>query len=202
MSADRSYQSLPASSDLIERAARDHELGSVLYLLPRLFRDRFAKGPRPWPEVDKLCLELRQLVADNPGLENRNCFLDARWDALYYLLSANGRGEAGDRQDLALEHAVRGASDIADHVFGAQGAPVRYIAPREVSQIASLLRDISPVMLRTRFDPQRMAAEGVYKFSPDRADDVWADVAKRFDDFRRFYRMAAEHGETVIVVLD
>lgn len=202
MSADMSYQALPPAAGLIELARQDCELGEVLAFAPQFFVDKFKRSPRPWPAADRLCQKLREMSEQFPGVEKRNCFLDSRWDALYYLLSANRRREISGQADITFEHAVLGAEDIAEHVQGAQGAPVKYVRPDEVISIARLLETMSPLTLRKHYDPARMSDAGVYKFWSDRGEEEWADVEVRFAALRQFYLDAAHHGEGVMVVLD
>lgn len=195
-----SYQALPATAGLIERARQEVAFGEILGWVPRFFHDRFdrVRGGPPWPDADALCRDLRELAAQHLGLEQRNCFLDSRWDALYYLLSANRRGETAEPRDSILEHAVLGTEIIAEHVQGSQGAPVKWVPHNEVALIASLLRAMSPLDLRKHYNPPKMADAAVYKFWPD----LWNDTERRFAGFRQLYLDAAQRGEGMLVVLD
>jgi hypothetical protein len=195
-----SYQALPPAAGLIERARQDAAFGEVLSWVPKFFHDRFdrGRGGPPWPEADALCRELRELTAQHPRLEQRNCFLDSRWDALHYLLSANRRSETAEPRDSILDHAVLGTEIVAEHVQGSQGAPIKYVPPDEVASIASLVGAMSPPDLRKHYDPAKMTDAGVYKFWPD----LWDDTERRFAEFRQLYLDAAQHGEAMLVVLD
>jgi hypothetical protein len=196
-----SYQSLPVASGLIARAAADVELGDILSWVPRWFREGHYQGLRPWPAADRLCQELRELDVRFPGLNERNCFLDSRWDVLHYLLSASRREEPASELDTLFEHALFGAAPIAEHVCGAQGAPIKYVEPEEVARIAMRLELMSPSEIERHYDPQKMEEAGVYKFAGEREGE-WLDIKNRFNDFRSFYMQAARHSEGVIACLD
>ena len=207
MSADMSYQAIPAACDLIQHARDDMPLGDILSFTPRWFaswsEDQvWRRGPRPWPEADRLCRQLEELAGLYPGLEGRNCFLDSRWDLMHYLLCAQRRDEPGDGRDVILGHALLGADGIAEHVRGSQGVPVKLVPAAEVALAADLLESMSVETLGRHYDPVKIRAAGVYKFWADRADVMWEDIAGRFSRFRAFYLAAARHGDDVLVCLD
>ena len=202
-----SYQAIPATCDLIQNARDDEHFGDILSFTPRWFaswsKDRvWRRGPRPWPEAEKLCRRLGELAVLHPGLEGRNCFLDSRWDLMHFLHCAHRREEPGDERDVTLGHAVLGTDGIADHVRGAQGVPVKHVPATEVALAADLLGPMSAETLGRHYDPVKIEAAGVYKFWTDRADEVWADISRRFEEFRAFYVDAARHGDGVLVCLD
>lgn len=203
MGLDMSYQAIPPECDLIERARQEQELGEMLCLVPLWFRAGDGPRSRSWPEADKLWRELCELARQHPGLAKRNCYLDRWWDKLHYLLSANRRGGPGSEEDLLLDKAVRGDSEIAEHIRAPQGVPVKYVAPDEVELIAVLLEPMTAESLRVHYSPVKMEASGVYKFWADRADDTeWRHIEDYFARFQLFYLEAARHGEGVIVCLD
>lgn len=204
MGLDMSYQAIPADCDLIGRAKREEAIGELLCLVPGWFRKGTGPG-RPWPEAESLWRQLCECAALHPGLAKRNYYLDRWWDKLHFVLSANRRREKGSDVDNLLDKAVRGASEIADHVRATQGAPVKYVAPEEVAMIGALLEPVTAESLRGHFIPAKMDALGVYKFASltERDHEVeWSHLANCFAEFRTFYLEAARHGEGVIVCLD
>lgn len=202
MGLDMSYQAIPAKCDLIDRARDDPAVGELLCLLPLWFRR--GEGPKPgsWPEGEFLWQHLCKLVKVYPGLEQWNFDLDRAWDELHYLLSATRRDEKACEEDTFLDKAVRGSSEIADHVRAPQGIHVRYVNPSEVELIGVVLEPMKTETLRAHYSPKKMEQRTVYKFWADRAEEFEFSAARYFDGFRAFYLDAARRGDGVIVCLD
>jgi len=203
MGFEMAYQAIPVNSGLIELAVTNVGMGEALCLVPGWFRR--GAGPRqpwPWPDGEALWNILCDLVRQHPGLEMRNCDVDRSWDMLHYLLSANRRDEPPTKEADLFDKAVRGATEIADHVRGTQGAPVKYVPPADVKAIGAGLQAMTVDSLRLHYDPVKMDTSCVYKFHADRAGEHWEYIAEYFAPFRAFYLAAARHGEGVIACMD
>ncbi len=200
-----SYQAIPADCGLIELARSEIELGEQLSLVPYWF-SRAERRPSPGREADgegRLWACCCQLACQHPDLYTQNCVLDRRWDKLHYLLSASRRDEPTTSADLAMDRAFHAGELIAEHVRACQGAPVRYLSPTDVREVAATIGPMSHDSLAEHYHPARMEAAGVYKFWADRADEAeWRWIASSFDEFRSFFLSAAVASHGVIVVLD
>lgn len=202
MGLDMSYQAIPGTCDLIERARSDQAIGEILCCVPYWFRKGHGPKAGSWPEGELLWQHLCELEKLYPGLERCNFALDRAWDELNYLLSANRRGEEAAEEDTILDKAIRGSGEIADHVRAPQGIHVRYVNPCEVELIGLVLEPMSSDNLRVHYSPKKMEFRKVYKFWADRAGEFEFSAARYFDGFRAFYLEAARRGDGVIVCLD
>ena len=205
MGLDRKYQCIPATSGLIEWARRDEalrECGEWFGSVPSWLWPDASLAPGGPPEPGELALwhRVRALREQAPGLAQRCCHLDRRWDKLHYVLSAHRRGEPCSETDALLDAAVDGELLIAEHLCSGQGVPVRYTPAERVTEIARVLAPMTWASLERHCIPERMEAAKVYKFFADRADaQEWAWLREAFEHFRAFYLLAAEHGDTVLV---
>jgi hypothetical protein len=203
MGVEMWYQAIPDEGALIELARQDVEIGDIFSLLPSWIVQGGPSARRPWPPAERLWKVVCELAQQHPDLMKRNCYLEKWWDKLHYLLSPNRRQNPGTGEGMLLDKAVLGDREIAEHVRGSQGAPVKYVAAPEVERIACLLRPMTSEILRVNYAPEKMEAAGVYKFWADRANESqWDAIASYFEHFRNFYLDAAKHHEGVIVVLD
>jgi len=202
---EMSYKAIPADCGLIELARSDVEVGELLWLVPYWY-SRDERRPAPCREADgkgRLWAWCCRLAGRHPELYTRNCYLDRRWDKLHYLLSATRRNEPAASADLAVDRAFNTGELIAEHARAVQGAPVRYLSPSGVRDIAAAIGPISHISSAAHYQLARMEAARVYKFSADRADEAeWRWIAKSFDEFRNFFLSAADADDGVIVVLD
>lgn len=205
MGIERTYQAIPADSDLLDRVRARPELGEWLPIA--MCRFRRADDPGGAPPIPEL-LELEEIVtgllAAQPSLADRNCYLDRRWDQIGYLLDAH----FGDGQDAArslCRTAVRGEIEVADHARGGQGHPVRHTAPPTVARIAALLRPLTWEQLSRHHNPPAMEAADVYKADArdaERRDEERRYLGELFGRFRQVYLDAAAHGDMVVVTTD
>jgi hypothetical protein len=204
MGMERSYQAIPASCDLIERARNERELGEMLSLSCFYFRKSSEQhyGPPTTASVEFLRI-IRALVAADPALSTRNHYLDRLWDQVRYLLSAKYRDEPATANDDLLDMAVAGEATIAEHVCGTQGYPVRYTSPNRVTEIAKALEQLDVDFLKRHYDLAAMERVGIYKaFAGRDSDEDWDCLGRLIVDLRRFYIDAAKHGDGVLVCTD
>src|SRR3954468_21041730 len=143
MGVERSFQAIPASSDLLERARNELGIGELLTLVRYYFRQGLSPETGP---LSPYSLELQQivrgLVAAEPDLATRNHYFDRRWDQIHYLLSATYRGQRMESDDALFDVAVEGETAIAEHVRGGQGILVRYTSPEMVTEVANAFQRV------------------------------------------------------------
>jgi hypothetical protein len=206
MGLDRTWQAIPVSSPLIERArgARakdDRDFGECLLYATNVFRQpALAAGYR---EVGR-CVS--DLVADDPTIATRSYDSERRnWDHLHYVLSENRRsshyGCEPRGRDRLYDVAMRGEEVLFDYARAGtiNVIGVRYSEPALVQQVVSALETMSHEYMRLSYVPGQMERDGVYKFAATRGEEYWGYIREAFDNLRTFYRAAAESGEGVAV---
>ena len=205
MGFEMSYQAIPPNCGLIELARSDIEVGESLMSVPYWFT-RSVPRPAPGREDDKkgrLWNWCCWLAGRHPELFARNCDLDRGWDELHYLLSATRRDEPVKPSDQALNRAFDTGELVAEHARGGQGVPIRFLSPAAVRDVAEAVRPMSHASLIAHYYPARMEAAAVYKFRADRADEAeWMRIVQTFGEFQKFFLVAADVGDAVIVVRD
>lgn len=102
------------------------------------------------------------------------------------------------------------APDLLDPVLG--GAPFgddlgygepRHLAPTEVRAVHEHLSSTTDADLRSRFDPARFAAAGVYPpIWHEPAEGLWEELSRLAAALRGFYREAALAGHHVVALLE
>jgi Domain of unknown function (DUF1877) len=165
MGIDVNYQALPDGCLLLEKATQNTEFGSYLGGTAYRFEQHGLDRPSDPPEFREFCALVRVIIATNPGIEARQLQDASRaWDALHYLLSEHRRRwhtfSFGD--DLGSK-AIGGGHDVAAHIRGGQGGPVRYLSAEHVLEVAAWLERTSPEEFRWRYSPAEMVECGVYK---------------------------------------
>jgi len=204
MGIERSYQAIPANSDLLDRARANIELGELLSSARFYFADGLheQKGPT-WPPSLELGRLIRALVVADPGLIVRGHYLEKSWGQVHRLLSATYRGEVAGPDDELIDVAMIGEAIIAEHVVGSQGVPVRYTRPAAVSAVAEALLRVKPDTLRRHYDLSAMEAQGVYKaFAGRESEEHWAYLRELVVGLQKFYQEAARFGDGVLVCTD
>ncbi len=191
MGVDALYQAAPLTWELLGRAKQDVQACKGLTLAIHLLRD-FEREGTPWSEYEHTPegMEVRQLVAQYPGIETRNCELESRWDILHYLLSESGRKGAFDAE---LGTAVYGGPPINEDF-----EQLSFTPPPKVRDVAVELEQIAPDYMRQFYDPRQMAEEHLYV--EDR-DAVWSLLCRDLTKLQRLYAAAAAHGESVLVYI-
>ena len=143
--------------------------------------------------------ELDRLLKSNPGLHARNYGLERAWDMLEYVISPVRRSGNFEQPDLG-RIAINGEKDLAPHLFGGQGVPIRLTAPETVQKILAYLMQTD---FKSNFDLPKMLRSGVYKCAEDWTDEsFWPYIEGYLKDFTGFYRQAVIHNEAVLVWID
>lgn len=195
MSVDARYQAVPYQP-LVARAMVDRAAAEAIQFFRELATvDVAGSRHRDDPAWRELAPVARQVVRDRPGILDRTLTTRA-WDAVYWLLAPNRRAGRARDPDGPAEIAVFGAEPFPGGAVATQGIPLRFVRPATAvvlaGYVASMVDDA-----RNVFDPEAMAAAGVYKAPWDR--DHLMDLLARY---ARLYRRAAELDECVLVVHD
>jgi hypothetical protein len=193
VAVDAYYQAIPYSP-LMERAMVDRSAAEVLPFFRALATTdlaRYADDPL-WLDM---ALIARRVVGERAGILDRT-FSTRAWDAVYWLLAPNRRaGEERDPHGLA-EMTVFGAEEFPCGAKATQGIPVRFVRPETASTVADYVESTVP-HIGDLVDAAAMEAAGVYKGPRDR--DHLVDL---LGQYVQLYRVAADLGECVLVVLD
>ena len=204
MGIERSFQTIPESSNLLVWARTERELGKILFLAPWYFKQgsRPSLGPTT-PASEAMHRFVRDLVAADPGLTTQNYYVDRRWDQIHYLLSGKYRGGAVGPDDALFDVSIEGDALIAEHVRGGQGYPLRYTSPQLVAAVASAFERINIDSLRANYDLAVMEARSVYKaFAGRETQEDWEYLSTLIRGLRAFYLNAARTGSGVLVCTD
>jgi hypothetical protein len=136
--------------------------------------------------------DLDDLDADMP---DPDLDLGKSWHALHYLLT----GTAWEIGETAAGAAILGGDEIGDD--GGYG-PARLLRPEAVRTVAAALDVLNVQTLRTRFDPDALAAAEIYPHGWAGGTDVFDSfIAPNLNELRRFYRTAAANGEAVLLAI-
>lgn len=118
--------------------------------------------------------------------------LGKAWHGLHYLLTGAREQVEGDFAGAA----VLGGDEIGDDDgYG----PARVLGPHLVRAVAAGLDVIEADSLRDRYDPRTMRALDIYPDSWQSGELHW--LVTQFGELRRFYRIAAERGQAVLLTL-
>ncbi|WP_394844890.1 YfbM family protein [Pendulispora brunnea] len=195
MGIDADYQAIPYQP-LLERALHDKDVAEMLQFFRRLGTDDLSKTPHEHDPIWlQLSLDVRQVVSQRPGLLERTLGTRA-WDAVYWLLSPDRREEAERNPTGLAEIAVFGAEPFPCGAVTTQGFPLQFVRPTTAGAVADYVESMLD-SARDVFDPEAMAASGVYKSPWDR--DY---VLKLLTEYAQLYRIAADLDECVLVALD
>jgi hypothetical protein len=121
--------------------------------------------------------------------------LDKAWHGIHYLLT----GSIESNGTLASKVIMGGENIGPDRGYG----PAQLLNPAEVKAIAHLLEETKPDMLRMRFKPKEMTQMGVYPaviWERD-GDEALTYLLDYYKKLVAFYKLAAEKGQAVILVI-
>lgn len=121
--------------------------------------------------------------------------LDKAWHGIHYLLT----GSVESNSTLASKVIMGGENIGPDRGYG----PAQLLTPAEVKAIALLLEETTADMLRKRFKPKEMTQAGVYPaviWERD-GEEALTYVLDYYKKLVAFYKLAAEKGQAVILVI-
>ena len=132
------------------------------------------------------------LFPEDGGMPNC-CDIDKAWQGIHFLLAGNPwQGEG------AIGQVVMGGTELGEDLgFG----PARYLTPEQVKQVAQAIEPIDRAELQRRFDPQSMAANDIYAFHPEDADDDLDYYLTYYDELKQYYVQAATNDRAMLLFL-
>lgn len=120
--------------------------------------------------------------------------MDKEWHGIHYLLTGSPYSAQG-----VLGQAILGGSEFGtDLGYG----PARYISPREVSSIATALKNLPIEQFKMRYDPEAMTKAEIYPGVWEREGQEglkW--LITGFEQLREFYDRAAAKGMGIVLVI-
>ncbi len=146
-------------------------------------------------QQDSEALETRlDALAADPALTD----LDKAWDGIIYLLTGAPITQAPHPHPLAK---VLFSGQLLDEAQDLGYGPAHYLTPSQVASLHAQLAAIGPAELRTRFDPARMLAQGVYPDIWAEGEDALAYVLDGYQLLQEEYATAAQRGEGLLTWL-
>lgn len=125
-------------------------------------------------------------------LPRREYDIDCAWDAIHFVL-ANGET---DLEDFPSTFLYCGGTPVGDIDVGY--GPAQAFRPADVASIAGLLESIGEDAFSTRFDHERMQAQGTYRMDGERDEDH-EYVLDHYRALRDFVIAAARKGDGLFV---
>ncbi len=204
MGLDIHYQAMPEVCNLLTRARHQPNFGSHLEffksyaVISQKELDQRAVDDYSFAEFIH---EVRQSLKQHPGIEQRNLYLGRRWDMLYYLLSERRRnGEKADGSEWS-EKVIFGGEVLNEKTQTTVGFPIRYLYPREVSDVRDYLGTVTIEMLHVHWNPCKMSEARVYKIRVDEDEDYFRWIQEDFEKLKTFYALIAEHNEGILTFI-
>jgi Domain of unknown function (DUF1877) len=162
---------------------------------PPLFAQRMKKDGRV-DFSDKQIRDEVQAWAEKRKAEvgDTEVDLDKAWHGIHYLLT----GSAESNGTLASKVIMGGENIGPDRGYG----PAQVLKPSEVKAIAQLLEQTTPDMLAKRYKPKEMTRADVYPEIWERdGDEALQYVLEYYTKLTAFYKLAANRGQAVILVI-
>jgi hypothetical protein len=191
--------------DLINKKEIDADL---LTFVRSYFFSRRRKGQRVNEFADNNSDEqyelfidaLEEIVVNHPGIENRYCNLDRRFDWLKWLLIECSCDE--EERALAII-AIEGESLFVPAASSIQGFPIRWTVPDTCTLIHIWLNGIDESALQSKYSPSLMDDAHLYKWSTSHGTEEslrW--IVEDFRTLRRLYQNISNTSEAILVVTD
>lgn len=197
---------LPSKCTLLESVTNsdiDAEYLSFVRLYFRLRREqqsRINKFPYGEAEYKQFVDALEELVETHPGIENRYCDLDRRFDWIKWLLMRCALDE--EEESLAVT-AITGQSNVLPSARSTQGFPIRWTPADKCELIHIWLSRITEEDIKSKYEPVLMQYAHLYKWQQrSDADEALGWIVTDFTALKRFYEDVVDHSEAVLVVTD
>jgi hypothetical protein len=199
MGLDCKYQALPASLELIKRAAADSFFAENVFYPFIAFCDRLEAY---YYFSDAEFDEIRLVYKQYSDIKNWSFKPVSRMQsAIVYLLDPESYKEAGGYAELEKTFAyklVHGESIFSDHLIATQGIPVRVSSPYFISECADFLAAYDINRLKSNFDIGQMSDLGVYKIN---SDSTFDPVFIYFNGIAAFYKRISEIGNLSLFII-
>lgn len=152
--------------------------------------------PDKFLEIDKDTSVIPQILRDDEHYPQIS--IDQSWDGIHFLLAGKIAGDNFD-QSNPKEWIMVGWGEWGPDVgYG----PSRFVAPKEVTQLANYLSKLRDEDLKKNFDPAKMNELGAYP------DGVWDEenildwLMENYHKVKDFYINAAKGGNAVLIWTD
>jgi hypothetical protein len=124
----------------------------------------------------------------------KRCVLDKDWHVLHYAI--NKTNDAGQEP---LSWAVLGGHEIPDEEGVMGYGPVKYLAPKEVKEVAKALESVDASALCSNLDKDDAKKKEIYLAHTLGDREEWEYLPELFERLREFYREAAADGNAVLL---
>jgi Domain of unknown function (DUF1877) len=208
MGFDTTLNAIPPHCALLERIADKQIDAELLIFVRSYFHRRRGRGERDStftrgiPEYEKFVDALEAMMVTNPGIENRYCDLERRFDWLKWLLERCAQDEY---EQLLAATAIAGTSQILPSAKSTQGFKTMWTLPDDCGLIHLWLDEITVSDLKSKYNPAQMRYEHLYKFSQhsESEDEVIFEwIANDFIKLKKLYGDVVARDEAILVVCD
>jgi hypothetical protein len=194
MGLDIHYQIVPDACRLLVRSRQEPKLGTHLEFFKRaaLMSSQELNRHDDWQFFIEFADEVRQLIQQYPGIEDRNLDIGRTWDIFHYLLSYRRRNGGEKDGDDWVEKAILGGRVLDPAIQTTIGIPIRYLSPIEVYEIQDRLETVELDMLGTHWNPIAMCQANVYKIGLHASDEYFRYLQELFAQFKAFYASVSD----------
>lgn len=143
---------------------------------------------------------LEDIIYSDDVINNENFLdLDKAWEGVFFLITGRSLAEAIE-EEAPLLGILMGPTEIDPDQDMGYG-PATYTTTEQTRDIYNAIKDLTKEKLSAKYDPNRMAEEGVYP-------DIWQDdenaleyLLDYFDELKNFYKKAVQQEEAVVMFL-
>lgn len=150
-------------------------------------------------EIDKDNSIIPQILRDDENYPQLN--IDKSWDGVHYLLTGKSTVESVKEIDQSnpKEWVILGWGVWGPDVgYG----PSRFVAPKEVTQVAQFLSKLKDDDLKKQFNPIKMNKLGIYPDGLWDEEDIIEWLLDNYHKVKDFYIDAARKGNAVLLWTD
>ncbi len=193
----------PLVSQVQSGACSGDLLQAVYGYLSWLRGKQFTTGPRAYFQLEEdasrraVFEATLSLLALDPGLIWRNCYLDRRFEVLRYLLTESARDDSTRR---LYQLAIDGSGSIHPQATATQGHPICWSDAETTMRIHAALRSVEFSSLAAHFGTAKFLATELYKKSVERRE-IYA-LQAYFCELKEYYRAAAQVNCGTLVLVD
>lgn len=130
----------------------------------------------------------------NPNLTD----IDKSWDGILYLLTGETMRD-GYTQPLAK---VLFSEEFVDEDQDMGYGPAHYLTAAQVTELNEQLKNISPEILKQRFNAEKMTELEIYPTIWDEGEGAFDYLSDYFKDVQEVYATAADKGEAIITFIN
>lgn len=206
MGQELTLQAISASSMLFDRVVDGSIspmlLGSVdSYYDARRKEDSLCREYiNEAPESDIFTEALEQMLQDNPGIDQRCCYLNRHYSWLHMTL---GWAVTSESDKLLADWAVLGEKQIIPGALSTQGFSIKWNCPETCQLVNIWLSDLDASRIKTACDVDKLRYYNAYKIQQSPDDKYVREcIMCLFQNIKSFYITIAEENYGVIFDLD